>query len=217
MPYCQGKTMGRVNFKYPGKDWDNVVSRNPPIEYELIEGSAGAGRCPVAYNLFGSFANTNLYAGGCNSIRTWTAYAAGPGFRIIQYSSYAYIENDAGALWPLVGQAATLQGIIYSETCGYNPNYPMGWQFVIERVERADGQPDNCGSGEGCTFKVTDATGKIFERTESTCPEVYVTCGDECPPGMCKCPSDAYPGYCCLDCSSVAASLRQIANQARSI
>lgn len=38
---------------------------------------------------------------------------------------------------------------------------------------------------------------------------------DDCPPGTCKCHSESYPGYCCLDCSATAASIRSITNELR--
>ncbi|MCC5625111.1 hypothetical protein LC574_29075, partial [Nostoc sp. CHAB 5715] len=52
---------------------------------------------------------------------------------------------------------------------------------------------------------------------EIECPsgDFKVSCGDECPEGFCKCPIPEYPGYCCLDCASIAASIRAITNGLR--
>jgi len=39
-----------------------------------------------------------------------------------------------------------------------------------------------------------------------------VVCDNDCPEGTCKCPSPIYPGYCCLDCASVATTIHAITN-----
>jgi len=41
-----------------------------------------------------------------------------------------------------------------------------------------------------------------------------VACGD-CPEGYSRCLISEYPGYCCLDCSATAASIRAITNELR--
>lgn len=51
------------------------------------------------------------------------------------------------------------------------------------------------------------------EEKDTTIPPKYeVACGEECPEGFCKCITPEYPGYCCLDCNSTAASIRAITN-----
>jgi hypothetical protein len=40
-----------------------------------------------------------------------------------------------------------------------------------------------------------------------------VSCDDECPPGHHKCPSNKYPGYCCLNCAEIAARINNLANR----
>lgn len=62
---------------------------------------------------------------------------------------------------------------------------------------------------------VVDSLGRIIVKKYSTEPTYTVACGDECPEGFCKCIIPEYPGYCCLDCNSAAASIRSITNSLR--
>lgn len=68
------------------------------------------------------------------------------------------------------------------------------------------------GITDKCIIQIISSTGQIFTKT-GECPIEYtVICGDECPEGSCKCITPGYPGYCCLDCGSAAASIRAITN-----
>ncbi|QHG15810.1 hypothetical protein [Nostoc sp. ATCC 53789] len=70
--------------------------------------------------------------------------------------------------------------------------------------------------GVGYTIKVFNAnTSEILfqDFKEGEIPPKYtVACGDGCPEGFCRCTTPGYPGYCCLDCNSTAASIRFITN-----
>lgn len=49
-----------------------------------------------------------------------------------------------------------------------------------------------------CKFTITDTRGKVYERTEPTCPTVSVVCGNTCPPQtVCEC--DCGTEVCCYD------------------
>jgi len=55
---------------------------------------------------------------------------------------------------------------------------------------------------------------RIFQDQGNAPIAFNVQCG-KCPPGTCECVSPIYPGYCCLDCSATAASIRAITNELR--
>ncbi|MFK0735472.1 MAG: hypothetical protein ACFKPT_20380 [Gloeotrichia echinulata GP01] len=57
---------------------------------------------------------------------------------------------------------------------------------------------------------------QLFSVSGKSSVNYSVVCGDECPPGFCKCPTTNYPGYCCLPCAQVAAELAAIVSIARS-
>lgn len=62
---------------------------------------------------------------------------------------------------------------------------------------------------------VIDSAGRIITREYLIEPTYTVACDDECPEGFCKCLTPEYPGYCCLNCASTAASIRTITNELR--
>ncbi|HYX19070.1 MAG TPA: hypothetical protein VE944_32910 [Nostoc sp.] len=67
-----------------------------------------------------------------------------------------------------------------------------------------------------CTLIVKDVNNLQLFTVSGKCPVNFtVTCGDGCPEGFCKCVIPEYPGYCCLDCNSTAASIRTITNELR--
>ncbi len=68
-----------------------------------------------------------------------------------------------------------------------------------------------------CTLEIYHKSGRIY-YDEGDCPCSYeVTCEQLCPPGTLKCFSTNYPGYCCLPCPPVAASVKDIANTVRQL
>ena len=62
-----------------------------------------------------------------------------------------------------------------------------------------------------CSLQIIH-NGQVLFQDQGNCPVTYsVQCG-KCPPGKYECYSPIYPGYCCLDCASTAASIRNITN-----
>jgi len=63
----------------------------------------------------------------------------------------------------------------------------------------------------------TVSGGKLYEdkKAGNAPPNFTVACGKNCPEGSHKCTHNKYPGYCCLDCSATAASIRAITNELR--
>jgi hypothetical protein len=69
---------------------------------------------------------------------------------------------------------------------------------------------------ETITVRDTRTGAIVFVATGKSPARYSVVCGDDCPPGHCKCPSPNYPGYCCLPCAQVAGELLAITAIARS-
>jgi hypothetical protein len=65
-----------------------------------------------------------------------------------------------------------------------------------------------------CEIKIL-SNGSVIFHDKGECPVNYTVACGRCPPGTCECKIDAYPGYCCLDCNSTAASIRTITNELR--
>jgi hypothetical protein len=58
----------------------------------------------------------------------------------------------------------------------------------------------------GYTIKISDTIGnqlKTDSRLIDSPPRYEVACGQECPDGYMKCPSNQYPGYCCVKCAEI--------------
>jgi hypothetical protein len=67
-----------------------------------------------------------------------------------------------------------------------------------------------------CTIQITYNGLTIFQD-QGNCPVNFsVSCGN-CPPGTEEHKSSIYPGYCCLDCASVASEIRGITNTIRGL
>lgn len=54
----------------------------------------------------------------------------------------------------------------------------------------------------------------IFADRSANPIDFEVICGN-CPPGQCEHKTNAYPGYCCVDCASVATRINNLANKSR--
>lgn len=212
MSYCPDSYEARVWFRFPGEDWDNVVSRNPPVNFSLEEVEGAPGQCScVVYRV--SYVQTNFSAPNnftCNlvagSSRTFDrrgpisiqlnvpvtigsgGCAGRTGYRAVDIIHYGS-ASSACSPTPLVQRNNT--GLTLA-------NPIAGIQNIS--IIRLDGQPDNC-SPPSCKFTVTDNGGILYTRTESECPEVQVQCSDECPPGFCKCTNPLNPNdWCCCPC-----------------
>ncbi|MCC5619251.1 hypothetical protein LC605_30105 [Nostoc sp. CHAB 5836] len=93
--------------------------------------------------------------------------------------------------------------------------YPSGQIDIIHPTQYRITQRDNPNYHPTEGIEVKDKTGKtIFKELGIKC-NCIVNCEEDCSEGFCKCPSPTYPGYCCLDCASTAASIRAITNELR--
>jgi hypothetical protein len=197
---CEGTKTARAWFRYEGGEWDNVISRNPPITVKLEPKTPtdSAGKCDgVAYK-----------------------------FQILinhtEYTDYFYTLPGYGDFYTYWGPIGNIRfdnhpergnGQIYLECRGddNNPILPfaeylftsIGPNYIVKviNLSRLDGLPDNCGGNGTCVFTVSDTKGKLFQKEAEKCPEYRIECDNDCPPGTTKC------GDCCLDCASIKSSL----------
>lgn len=121
-------------------------------------------------------------------------------------------ENWAEVLFPLQFPVPQLLEVPHP-----TPNFcqavsnPVPWvnyqipDLGFNAVAQSPGAGFQPGSGSLtvrlCKITITDGRGATFEK-EGACPLTFtVSCGDECPPGYCKCKILKYPGFCCCKCS----------------
>jgi hypothetical protein len=65
-----------------------------------------------------------------------------------------------------------------------------------------------------CSIRVLQSGSVVFSDS-GKCPVEYNVGCNGCPPGFCKCHSDSYPGYCCLDCEAIGARIDHITAMAK--
>lgn len=66
--------------------------------------------------------------------------------------------------------------------------------------------------GNKCSIIISH-NGQSIHKDQGACPTIYDVQCKRCPEGTCECKTPIYPGYCCLDCSTTAASIRTITNE----
>ena len=200
MPYCEGKNLAFVRFKYPDGDWQQVKSRHLPVDYSLVEVDPPfqGGQCLTTYYI--SYQRASISNGdlaGWSSVTNDSSYPLVGPIKDIRLFVNGVMDEDLSH-WSFKGkgedpfkqdrskvykfEVQDAQGLKAVHLGLHN-----GLRFVFFR--RQDNQPDNCGNlpGGGCVFKIIDVGGEIYSRTEDQCPTVNVRCGEQCPPGTCEC------------------------------
>lgn len=221
MPYCYNSKLARVYFKYPNQNWNNVISRNPPVNYALTRTSDSPvwfryGLCldsTYKFKLVGS-KNQGVYMTAKGIIGHGML---GPIVSITPISpptpinypfppwntcSYRYEICTRNPNQEPYGEG--LKCLIFSDgTNGDCRNFPHYPEVIPTRVGRYETEiPDECGNpSQNCNFTVVDANGKIlYTKTAIVCPEVTVKCGETCPPETC-CECKRGSLVCCYDCN----------------
>lgn len=89
-------------------------------------------------------------------------------------------------------------------------NYPGDEPRLVKLLVPGDKPPSNI-----CQIRVKDSSGKLLFSDSGKCSITYkVACGN-CPPNQCEHKTNAYPGYCCVNCSSVRDKLNSLTNKAK--
>ncbi len=185
--YCEGNKEARVTFLNSGStDVQTVISKSPPVRWEtqIIAGSStdpfsGKGQCCDGNYFVYLDRSTD---GGVN----WTANAGG---------RLSFKGKFLGLM--LTQPTPTSNRWVYQfESCAKvitTTAFASGgtsYYLRVNRIERWDGKPDNCGgtNENQCKFTVSDNSGIIYNQTTAQCPtNVTASCGKKCPPNTCEC------------------------------
>lgn len=117
------------------------------------------------------------------------------------YTQNFIVENDKG----------------FKYSANLSPNGEFYGAYVVNRIVRQDGVPEDDPNKPKCEIKVS-YNGQLIHSDRGNCPIPFeVICGEQCPEGYLKCASTNYPGYCCLPCAPIAAEIKAITSQVRSI
>jgi hypothetical protein len=69
-------------------------------------------------------------------------------------------------------------------------------------------------NAERCSIEISH-NGLVIFSDQGNCPVNFSVNCSNCPPGTEEHKSPIYPGYCCLDCASIASEIRGITNTVR--
>lgn len=185
--YCNTSSKATVNITYADGTTDRVISNNPYVDV-----------------------NVGLQVGTKKVYLQGTAYGAG----------CAVLTNYKELQGTLATDISPTLSSYYGGSCGNS------WHYTIDQLSYDSGTQWLQGSVSivqetvttvGWLIAITDKNGAtVFSKTVPSKPSYTVGCGEECPPGFCKCPTDNYPGYCCNDCSATKASIQNILSDLRS-
>ncbi|MEH1906649.1 hypothetical protein [Nostoc sp.] len=155
--------------------------------------------------------------GSCGLVQVINGVNTGIGAKTLTFIPVSY----AGA-YPIPPEYSTKYDSGYDGSCCDPPNFTTYCQGSKQAKVSLSNQEyifQNVPikvSCEGTTLLIEDSSGAARNVEVPNCNSYKVSCGDDCPEGFCKCHSDSYPGYCCLDCLATAASIRSITNELRS-
>jgi hypothetical protein len=208
MPLCSNGQETTIEWQYLNEEKQRILEADDySVEQEL-------GKCPVLYHAFGTFVSKNGSAGGCNKAAWWRTQTSLNGNAvnnwqpIISSTNRWIIELNNGDF----AQPISISEVLYNSnylvnysfggiryrpsnlSCTSVTNPGDGYNLVLTKLIRLDGQPDNCG---GCIFKIFKSNTVIYEKIKPTCPIVNHFCGAQCPSGTCECTNGST--VCCYD------------------
>jgi hypothetical protein len=187
---CAGAREARVNFRYD-QTWDNIVSRNPPVEFRFED------VCPKGYTITATYA--------------YSGYRSGSHTRNIGYCNGGQIFNPTGSPYQTSSKTASGQIFIFwvintdRGTSQLSDKFNSDLYVLSPQISLSLHECPNQTScpDPDCRFIVSDLSGEIFSRKERTCPEVQITCND-CPLGQSR------MGNCCVNCEDLAQQIREL-------
>lgn len=219
MSFCSPGTKATVNYRFGSDAYKIYTAENTPIDIDdtgRYTPNFSGGQCPVAYNI------TTLSYNNEGSLNNPDSFGVfGPIDGAFTNRKTDYPNSPGYANFRHLVRARDGNGLIkdYERSGGDSSiSRVFGERIEIISITRVDGQLDNCGNPQpGCTIKVLHE-GQVIFADKGKCPITYsVVCGEECPPGTTRCLKSDYPGYCCLPCSPIAAEIKAIASQIRSL
>lgn len=236
--YCNGSPKATVNYNFAGGENRVYVTDKTPIQVDVSERYTpkfAGGQCPVQYwvdyeiryrfTRLGFEIVTVYFNGEANRIpihgkildifHRYNIGESAGGKNSIQSLNIVYLDyrNNQVSIANLTETSTSPEYNLYA----FNEAWTL-YDYTVTSIRRVDGLPDNCGEPEPvCKLKVLHNNQIIFTDQGKCPPSFNVICGDECPPDHIKCSSSGYPGYCCIPCGEVAAELRDMKNQVKSI
>lgn len=220
--FCEGSTKGEVILTSYDKVQTKIISHAPPLSVQIINHSMiPDGQCESNYyNINYSFDYKYPSLNSPTATYTGNTVLMGKigGIRIIQElprpvsaKVQIYCRNvDGKYFWFTV----------------HNYSRDLGYQEIFNaRINSLTIQSSSsfCGGTYPHQVIISDVSGIIYNsgyvfHNDTWHPPTYnVVCGDNCPEGSCKCKTNTYPYYCCLDCSKVERRLNSLVNLAREI
>jgi hypothetical protein len=188
--YCNGKSQAIVEYTKESGIKERYRSISTPIEIVVDNGAASNLKC---WRFYGT--------GGDNATYAHLACGFNPEYRP-RPEGGVYLYMDGVMLNP----TGVSTGYFYVSNYGIEPGYGVDNSGARTRT----GNCNNCPPNQ-CTIKIVDFNKNEFVDAIKCDSNYQVSCGEECPPGYCKCQCVAYPGYCCLPCNQVKSGLLNVA------
>lgn len=218
MGYCKTGEKAIVSFKFADKQEDKFTTDKTPIDIkETHDGvTFSGGQCPcMVYKVTATAVQSDTEPFEVeNSI--WGAII---NTRVTRKPESEIFQNgDPNECFGVFG--VLCRGVANGyEGCQDEYVWRAVWSslnckldidFINIKVvpKYPESNKDNCGSLQGnCKIDIYSQGNLLLSRSGKSPCNVTVSCGDDCPPGYCKCTTTNYPGYCCIPCKEIKAQL----------
>lgn len=186
--YCTNSSKATISIIAPEREV--ITSNNPPINIEVV-----------------SMRRTEEYEDYIHSMNQ-------PINKVFEKPIADVQLNDSKNDWIFSGQFPPSDLRVHAKcpTLISRPEFsPSDTLHVEDKKLFSDFDSTNYSDNSGtCTYRIyfaipehnliiRDNKGEVFQAKYNEKPQYAVGCGDECPPGYCKCECTNYPGYCCYD------------------
>lgn len=198
MIYCSGKARATVSIS---SIKENVISLHTPVEIDIESTISNNFKCWKVIGL--DYYNQRVVFYGCAvnaELRSGASYGT--------HSASSGSPSDPYGVIPI------FDNVPWNGNYGVDGRYHTG--ATIQQVTTMDesgilgGTCNDCLVASKYTLTIIDTTGKIYEKQFDKPPIYKVACDDECPLGHLRCPSNKYPGYCCIPCAAIADQINSI-------
>lgn len=167
-----------VRWRYPGESWNEINAD----DYTIVQ---PPGQCDTNYHLQGRFEAAYKFNNpeACRGLWQWQSSPSSPvPGKIIGWDEF--IINNFNSYWRIIYEDSNGSIRYYTQILDLIFRVPItnvtncdqsgakGWKggfFSIDTIERADGEPDNCGD---CIFTITKNNEIVHQETRDVCPEV---------------------------------------------
>lgn len=196
MSYCKVGDKAKVTYQF--QDGQPTIYQSSVSPVDVMTGKANPDGTGSNYNPQGFGIAFNSPQGQFGQIQ----------ITVLDYELYTYNGGNYIRSIPCGGTSypKNPDGSIVSDAYG---GAVITSPVVVDNTVHCPGTPTDDGK---CQIVISN-NGQTLFQARGDCPINFtVACGDGCPKGQCKCHSDSYPGYCCLDCKTVAAKIGEVVN-----